>query len=396
MVDRLSRTDMAFLAAEPATTPMHNATLEIFEPGGGFDYDGLLALFADRIAFVPRYRQRIRSVPGRLANPVWVDDDDFDLTYHVRRSALPRPGSMDQLRDLIGPDHVAPARPAPARCGRCTSSRASRAAASPCCPSRTRSSSTGSSPSTSPGAPRRGPVARATVHEEWRPRRTPQPSALVVDAVGASVRDPRRRRERRAVERRGADRVRSPGSGATARTVQPSPRSSPPCPSSAGSSTVSDPPRRLPQGPPGARRHRQRRHPGHDHRRDARLADDPRRVGARRPRLRAMVPMSVIDSELEPTSLGSQVAGHLLNLPIGESEPGGPAAPGLLRAQGAQGDRPRGRRRPDRRRRRLRADHVPRARLPGRGRPAAPWLPPGGHQRAGSAVPAVRRGRARC
>src|SRR4029453_17189490 len=41
-------------------------------------------------------------VPGRMANPVWVDDENFDLGYHVRRSALPRPGSLDQLRELVG------------------------------------------------------------------------------------------------------------------------------------------------------------------------------------------------------------------------------------------------------------------------------------------------------
>src|SRR4051812_7178776 len=100
MTERLRPDDMALLAIESASTPMHNATLEIFKPRDEFGYDRLVGLVADRIAFVPRYRQRIRSVPGRLANPVWVDDDDFDLTYHVRRSALPRPGSMDQLRDL--------------------------------------------------------------------------------------------------------------------------------------------------------------------------------------------------------------------------------------------------------------------------------------------------------
>jgi diacylglycerol O-acyltransferase len=94
---------MSFLSQESASTPMHVATLEIFDPpGDGFDYENLIALIADRIAFVPRYRQRLQSVPGRLANPVWVDDDDFDLTYHVRRSALPRPGSMAQLRELVG------------------------------------------------------------------------------------------------------------------------------------------------------------------------------------------------------------------------------------------------------------------------------------------------------
>ena len=65
MTERLRPDDMAFLVTESASTPMHNATLEIFEPpASGFDYDRLLALVADRIAFVPRYRQRLRSVPG--------------------------------------------------------------------------------------------------------------------------------------------------------------------------------------------------------------------------------------------------------------------------------------------------------------------------------------------
>ncbi|HEX2176852.1 MAG TPA: wax ester/triacylglycerol synthase family O-acyltransferase [Nocardioidaceae bacterium] len=102
MAERLRAADMSYLAQESASTPMHVATLEIFEPpGDGFDYENLIALISDRIAFVPRYRQRLLPVPGGLSNPVWVDDDDFDLTYHVRRSALPRPGSMGQLRDLV-------------------------------------------------------------------------------------------------------------------------------------------------------------------------------------------------------------------------------------------------------------------------------------------------------
>ena len=102
MSERLRPRDLAFLATESPTTPMHNATVEIFDPGdSGFDYDGLVELIADRIAFVPRYRQRLQSVPGRLANPAWVDDETFDLGYHVRRSALPRPGNMDQLRELV-------------------------------------------------------------------------------------------------------------------------------------------------------------------------------------------------------------------------------------------------------------------------------------------------------
>ena len=102
MSERLRPRDLAFLAAESPSTPMHNATVEIFEPGdSGFDHERLLALIEDRISFVPRYRQRLQTVPGRVANPVWVDDEHFDLHYHVRRSALPRPGSLDQLRELV-------------------------------------------------------------------------------------------------------------------------------------------------------------------------------------------------------------------------------------------------------------------------------------------------------
>jgi diacylglycerol O-acyltransferase len=101
MSQRLRPRDVAFLAAESTSTPMHNATVEIFEPGdSGFDYDRLVELISDRLSFVPRYRQRVRFVPGHLANPEWVDDTDFDLGYHVRRSALPRPGSRDQLLEL--------------------------------------------------------------------------------------------------------------------------------------------------------------------------------------------------------------------------------------------------------------------------------------------------------
>lgn len=81
---------------------MHVGSVMVFQPPDqGFDYDRLVALITNRIAFVPRYRQRIREVPGHLANPVWVDDVDFDITYHVRRSALPRPGSDDQLQEFV-------------------------------------------------------------------------------------------------------------------------------------------------------------------------------------------------------------------------------------------------------------------------------------------------------
>jgi diacylglycerol O-acyltransferase len=81
---------------------MHVGGLAIFAmPKAGFDYDTLASLIEKRISLVPRYRQKIKWVPGHLASPVWVDDAEFDLSYHVRRSALPRPGSDDQLRELV-------------------------------------------------------------------------------------------------------------------------------------------------------------------------------------------------------------------------------------------------------------------------------------------------------
>jgi len=102
MSERLRPRDVALLAEESTSAPMHNATVEIFDPGqSGFDYPELVRLVQERLSFVPRYRQRVQAVPGHLANPVWVDDDHFDLGYHVRRSALPRPGTLDQLRELV-------------------------------------------------------------------------------------------------------------------------------------------------------------------------------------------------------------------------------------------------------------------------------------------------------
>jgi diacylglycerol O-acyltransferase / wax synthase len=104
--ERLSALDVSFLYLESPTTAMHVGEVAIFRPADGDDraeqYDALRRLVSERISQVPRYRQKVRLVPGRIANPVWVDDESFDIGYHVRRSALPRPGSLDQLRELVG------------------------------------------------------------------------------------------------------------------------------------------------------------------------------------------------------------------------------------------------------------------------------------------------------
>lgn len=104
MADRLSPLDVSLLYLETSTTAMHLGSVATFDAPaeGTVDYDALCDLVEHRIGNAPRYRQKVRFVPGHLANPVWVDDEDFDITYHVRRSALPRPGSVDQLRELVG------------------------------------------------------------------------------------------------------------------------------------------------------------------------------------------------------------------------------------------------------------------------------------------------------
>jgi diacylglycerol O-acyltransferase len=330
MSERLRPGDLAFLADETASSPMHNATLEIFEPSlAGFDYEKLVALIADRIAFVPRYRQRIRIVPGRLANPVWVDDDDFDLTYQVRRSALPRPGSMDQLRELV-------ARIMSRRLDRhrplwevylVEGLEGGRVALL----SKSHQILVDGISTVDLGQVLLDvdPKPREVVNDHWRPAREPSPPALVAEAVSESVRHPGRLAETVRSNVGGALRV----AGAFGRNAV----------ESAGMLTNR---RHTPETPLHARLSEQRRFA--TVRTDLQDYRAVRRVhggtvndvvmatiaggmrawlmtraepvhGSRS--LRAMVPMSVIDNDLEPTSLGSQVTGHLVALPIGESSP---------------------------------------------------------------------------
>lgn len=102
MVTRLSASDASFYGLEDSSTPMYVGTLSILRrPRAGLSYETLLANVEARLPQIPRYRQKVREVTLGLARPVWVDDRDFDITYHIRRSALPSPGSDAQLHDLV-------------------------------------------------------------------------------------------------------------------------------------------------------------------------------------------------------------------------------------------------------------------------------------------------------
>ncbi len=331
MSERLRPRDLAILAAESPTTPMHNATVEVFDPlDSGFDHDRLVQLIADRIAFVPRYRQRLQQVPGHLANPVWVDDEHFDLGFHVRRSALPRPGSMDQLRELVARIASRPLdRTRPLwECYFVEGLEHGRVALL----TKSHQILVDGRETVDIGqvlldtSPDRSTLGH---DDEWRPRRTPGPLGLALDAVTDSVESPSTvwqttRANAGAVGRRAS------ATGARVAEVAHA---------LAGRGPVHSTPvhRRLSQ----QRRFVAVRTELADHRaiREARggtvndvilaivtgglrgwlMARAESMSGLRT--IKAIVPMSVIDDDLEATSLGSQITGHLVNLPVGEPSP---------------------------------------------------------------------------
>jgi WS/DGAT/MGAT family acyltransferase len=103
--DRLSALDTSFLVFEGPNTHMHVAATSVFEcgplatPQNGVDIDRVRSYIESRLHLIPRYRQRLAHIP-LLRHPVWVDDDRFNLAYHVRHTSLPRPGDPQQLKRL--------------------------------------------------------------------------------------------------------------------------------------------------------------------------------------------------------------------------------------------------------------------------------------------------------
>jgi diacylglycerol O-acyltransferase / wax synthase len=97
--ERLTGLDTAFLRMERAGAHMHVASVSIFE-GPAPSHREFRDHIASRLHLVPRFRQKLRFVPFDQGRPVWVDDPHLNLDYHVRQSALPAPGSEEQLRNL--------------------------------------------------------------------------------------------------------------------------------------------------------------------------------------------------------------------------------------------------------------------------------------------------------
>jgi diacylglycerol O-acyltransferase / wax synthase len=97
--DRLTGLDASFLHMERAGAHMHVASTIIFD-GEPPSHEEFRDHIESRLHLVPRFRQKLRAVPFDQGRPVWVDDPFLNLDYHVRRTALPAPGSEEQLRNL--------------------------------------------------------------------------------------------------------------------------------------------------------------------------------------------------------------------------------------------------------------------------------------------------------
>ncbi len=99
--DRLSPLDASFLHIEDDVSHMHIASVAIFE-GPAPRFSDIVAMVEGKLDLVPRYRQKVRTVPFELGRPVWVDDPHFNIEYHLRHTALPAPGGETELRKLVG------------------------------------------------------------------------------------------------------------------------------------------------------------------------------------------------------------------------------------------------------------------------------------------------------
>jgi len=99
-VQRLSGLDATFLYLETPTNHMHVGSVIVLDPTsapGGWSFDQARAVVENRLPLLPPFRRRLVEVPFGLHHPLWIEDPDFDLDYHVRRAALPSPGGMAEL-----------------------------------------------------------------------------------------------------------------------------------------------------------------------------------------------------------------------------------------------------------------------------------------------------------
>src|SRR6476619_1963250 len=100
-MQQLSGQDASFIYSERPHAPTHITSISIYDPstapGGSVTFKGILAHLEARLHLARAFRQKVVRVPADLDHPYWVEDDDFDLEYHVRHIALPKPGDWRQF-----------------------------------------------------------------------------------------------------------------------------------------------------------------------------------------------------------------------------------------------------------------------------------------------------------
>jgi WS/DGAT/MGAT family acyltransferase len=102
-MQRLSGLDATFLYLESPSNLMHVASTAIFDPStvpGGYSFEKVKELVDSRLHLLPPFRRRLVEVPFQLHHPLWIEDPDFDLDYHMRRAALPSPGGEEELAEF--------------------------------------------------------------------------------------------------------------------------------------------------------------------------------------------------------------------------------------------------------------------------------------------------------
>ena len=102
-MQRLTGLDATFLYMETPTMHMHVASTCVFDPTtvpGGYSFEKVRELVENRLPLLPPFRRRLVEVPFSLHHPLWIEDPDFDLDYHVRRAALPAPGGDRELAEF--------------------------------------------------------------------------------------------------------------------------------------------------------------------------------------------------------------------------------------------------------------------------------------------------------